>query len=102
MSQPIEALIAILRARSVITPLEKDILDTWDALNTTPFDDNSAQRQIKSNDFNHPDVTIAVEAKPTTIKKPPENITRADLIYILQSQFELLIAKEYHEVSNQN
>lgn len=39
-------LINLLRAKQIVTPLEKDILDTWNELQKTPFDMDSSQRQI--------------------------------------------------------
>ena len=47
-------LIDTLRAKQYITPLEKDILDTWNELQKYPFEMNSAERQVISNDINHP------------------------------------------------
>ena len=39
-------LIAYLRQKQYITDLEKDILDTWNELQKTPFDYRSAQMQV--------------------------------------------------------
>lgn len=39
-------LIAYLRQKQYITDLEKDILDTWNELQKSPFDRSSAQLQI--------------------------------------------------------
>ena len=47
-------LIDTLRAKQYITLLEKDILDTWNELQKYPFDMNSEERQVISNDINHP------------------------------------------------
>lgn len=38
-------LIAYLRQKQYITDLEKDILDTWNELQKSPFDRSSAQLQ---------------------------------------------------------
>lgn len=93
-NEQISAIINILRCMEKITPLQKDILDTWDTLCKNPFDEDAAKKQIVSNDCNHPKIKIAVDAKPTTVQKRPEDITQIDLVYILQSQLEFLIVKE--------
>lgn len=43
-------LIAYLRQKQYITDLEKDVLDTWDELQKSPFDRSSAQLQIMAQD----------------------------------------------------
>lgn len=47
-------LIAYLRQKQYITDLEKDILDTWNELQKSPFDRSSAQLQIMQNNAKHP------------------------------------------------
>ena len=49
-------LIAYLRQKQYITDLEKDILDTWNELQKSPFDRNSAQLQIIQNNTKHPEI----------------------------------------------
>ena len=44
--QQISALINALRYTNQITPLQKDILDTWDALQKKPFDADAAQEDM--------------------------------------------------------
>ena len=87
-------MIEMLKQKKYITPLEKDILDTWNELQKYPFDMNSAERQVISNDINHPKVAIMVTAMPTTIPKPREQITETDLRYLLTMQLSRLIEKE--------
>lgn len=41
-------LIAYLRQKQYITDLEKDVLDTWDELQKSPFDRSSAQLTIET------------------------------------------------------
>ena len=38
-----------LRQAKCITPLEKDILDTWNELQKNPFDRSAAQKQVVQN-----------------------------------------------------
>ena len=93
-------LIDTLRAKQYITPLEKDILDTWNELQKYPFDMNSAERQVISNDINHPQITAVVTAMPITVPKPREQITETDLIYLLTMQLSGLIEKEREATRN--
>ena len=90
----------MLKQKKYITPLEKDILDTWNELQKYPFDMNSAERQVISNDINHPKVAIMVTAMPTTIPKPREQITETDLRYLLTMQLSGLIEKEREATQN--
>ena len=90
----------MLKQKKYITPLEKDILDTWNELQKYPFDMNSAERQVISNDINHPKIAALVTAMPTTVPKPREQITETDLRYLLTMQLSGLIEKEREETWN--
>jgi hypothetical protein len=94
------ALIATLRSKQYITPLEKDILDTWNELNKVPFDMESSLRQILSNDANHLDISAAVNTLPTTVQKPRDQVTEADRRYILTTQLAFLAQKEMEAYGN--
>ena len=59
-------LIEGLRQARCITPLEKDILDTWNELQKSPFDRSSAQLQIVQNNAKHPEIFVAIAALPAT------------------------------------
>ena len=93
-------MIEMLRQEKYITPLEKDILDTWNELQKYPFDMNSAERQVISNDINHPKIAAVVTAMPTTVQKPREQITETDLRYLLTMQLSGLIEKEREATQN--
>ena len=93
-------MIEMLKQKKYITPLEKDILDTWNELQKYPFDMDSAEHQIISNDINHPKVAAMVKAMPTTVPKPREQITETDLRYLLTMQLSGLIEKEREETRN--
>ena len=54
-------LIAYLRQKQYIADLEKDILDTWNELQKTPFDYRSAQMQIMKNDAKYPTVSSVTD-----------------------------------------
>ena len=89
-----------LKQKKNITPLEKDILDTWNELQKYPFNMNSAERQVISNDINHPKIAALVTAMPTTVPKPREQITETDLRYLLTMQLSGLIEKEREATRN--
>lgn len=93
-------MIEMLKQKKYITPLEKDILDTWNELQKYPFDMDSAEHQIISNDINHPKVAAMVTAMPTTVPKLREQITETDLRYLLTMQLSGLIEKEREETRN--
>jgi len=93
-------MIEMLKQKKYITPLEKDILDTWNELQKYPFDMDSAEHQIISNDINHPKIAAMVTAMPTTVPKPREQITETDLRYLLTMQLSGLIEKEREEIRN--
>lgn len=95
----INFLIEILKQKQFITPLEQDILDTWGELQKHPFDMDSANRQIISNDINYPQIAAVVTALPTTVQKATSQITEQDLRYVLSMQLKGLIAKETGEDS---
>lgn len=87
-------LIAYLRQKQYITDLEKDVLDTWDKLQKSPFDRSSAQLQIMQNNAKHPEIFAAIKALPTTVIRPFEQATDSDIRYNLEKQFAALAAKE--------
>ena len=97
---PKSLMIEMLTQKQVLTPLEQDILDTWNELQKRPFSMSSANRQIVSNDINHPQIAVAVAALPTTVQKPQNQITEEDLRYILNMQLSRLVAKETEVLSN--
>ena len=72
-------LIAYLRQKQYITDLEKDVLDTWDELQKSPFDRSSAQLQIMQNNAKHPEIFAAIKALPTTVIRPFDQVTKGDV-----------------------
>ena len=90
----------MLKQKKYITPLEKDILDTWNELQKYPFNMNSAERQVISNDINQPKIAALVTAMPSTVPKPREQITETDLRYLLTMQLSGLIEKEREATRN--
>lgn len=76
-------LIEGLRQAKCITPLEKDILDTWNELQKSPFDRSSAQLQIMQNNAKHPEILSAIKALPITVVRPFDQVTESDIRYNL-------------------
>ena len=100
--QQISAFVNALRYTNQITPLQKDIPDTWDALQKKPFDTEAAHRRIVSNNVNHPDLFVAISAMPDVIQKPFDAVTQEDMIFNLRRQLEVLAAKEMEAHINGN
>ena len=98
--QQISALVNALRYTNQITPLQKDILDTWAELQKKPFDAESAHRQIASNNFSHPDVFMTITAIPGIVQKSAMDLTQDDMIFTLHRQLDGLAAKEMGDQAN--
>ena len=96
----ISALINVLRYSENITPLQKDILDTWHELKKNPFDKDSAQKQIVSNNINHPDIFVAIRVSPGVVQKPFDAVTQEDMIFNLHRQLACLAEKEMEAHTN--
>ena len=96
----ISILIEGLKAKRIITSLEKDILDTWNEYQKDSLDMDSANRQIVSNYGNHSDLYEKVNSLPTTVSKPRSQITEFDLRYILGEQLLFLVDKRNGENKN--
>lgn len=90
----VDLLIDLLKAKGVLTSLEKDILDTYHELHRDPFDMDSVKRQIALNETKYDDLYSKVAALPTTVPKPSSQITDADLRYVLGSHLSILAEKE--------
>ena len=87
-------LIEYLRQKERITPLEKDILDTYNEIQKIPFDRNSAQTQILQSNEKYPEILAAITALPTTVLRPFDQVTESDIRYNLGKQLEALVSKE--------
>lgn len=94
----VSVLIEVLKEKDVITPLEQDILDTYNELNKKSFDREAVIRQCKKNNINHPDIFIAISTSPTTVFKPWPDASNEDVYYNLTSQLGALVEKELEVV----
>lgn len=98
MNNPqISILIATLRASKMITPLQKDILDTWDVLSEEPIDIQNAQAQMCSNNISYPDMIATIGSMPGVVYKSGSMLTKEDIRFTLEKQLEVLVAKEMGE-----
>lgn len=77
--------------------LEKDILDTIEEVSKQSLDFNQANARIASNYFKHNELYSKVCSMPTTVPKSPNQINEMDLRYILKTQLDFLIEKEFQE-----
>lgn len=84
----------LLKQNRLLTPLEQDILDTYNELSKKPLDRNSAIRQSQKNNVNHPDIFVEISAKPTTVLRPWAAASDEDVYSNLISQLEALGKRE--------
>ena len=92
----IRGLISELMIKDNKTPLEKEILDTWNELYKQPFDEKSEKKQVDHNDITHPDICYTIATYPTTVQVSRSyRPTEVDLKYNLKNQLILLAGKEW-------
>lgn len=84
----------LLKQNRLLTPLEQDILDTYNELSKKPFDRNSAIRQSQKNNINHPDIFLEISTNPATVLKPWAAVSDEDVYSSLVSQLEALGKRE--------
>ena len=80
--------------------LEKDILDTIEEASKQSLDFNKANARIASNYFKHHELYSKICSMPTTVPKSPSQINETDLRYILKTQLDFLLEKEFKEKHN--
>jgi hypothetical protein len=93
-------LIATLRAKQWLTPLEKDILDTYHEWSKVPFNRNSAIKKITENNVKYPDIMMAISTMPTTESKPWFKASDEDVVSNLECQLGALAGKELEALKN--
>ena len=91
----------LLKQNRLLTPLEQDILDTYNELSKKPLDRNSAIRQSQKNNVNHPDIFVEISHGPTLID---HNVLLSDCALKLATQgvavVHNLIAGEFQEIES--
>lgn len=101
MNDVVSFLIEFLKSKSIITDLEKDLLDTFNEYVKKPFDKNSAERKIVENNAKYPEIFCAISTKSTTVVKSFSKATEDDIKYNLSQQIELLSTKELEVLNNE-
>ena len=83
MTRNLALWIAALRASKLLTPLQKDILDTWDALNEELLDLSKAQAQMRSNNISYPDMILTIGSMPGVVYKTEQALTEEDIAFYI-------------------
>ena len=81
----------ILRQERVLTPRQKDILDTEKEMLKSPFDRNTAIGQVRKNSMNYPELTRGTIMLLIVKGKVLEQMNNNDIWKILKWQFAELI-----------
>lgn len=94
-----KSLIEILHHQEHLTDLQRDIFNTWNELQKSPIDRNSAINQITQNNAKYPYIYVAIAALPTTVNRTSDKLTEQDIRYNLKNQLSLLVPKGWEELA---
>ena len=84
----------ILKQENVLTPRQKDIIDTEKEMLKSPFDRNTAIGQVEKNCMSYPELALAA-IMPIVIRgRSLEQMTNDNILKILRLQFGILMAEE--------
>ena len=84
----------ILKQENVLTPRQKDIIDTEKEVLKFPFDRNAAIGQVEKNCIRYPKLALGVTVPIAIRGCSLEQMTNDDILKILQLQFGILMAEE--------
>ena len=84
----------ILKQENVLTPRQKDIIDTEKEVLKFPFDRNTAIGQVEKNCMSYPELALGVTVPIAIRGRSLEQMANDDILKILQLQFEILMAEE--------
>ena len=84
----------ILKQENVLTPRQKDIIDTEKEMLKSPFDRNTAIGQVEKNCMSYPELALGVTVPIAIRGRSLEQMTNDDILKILQLQFGILMAEE--------
>lgn len=84
----------ILKQENVLTPRQKDIIDTEKEMLKSPFDRNTAIGQVEKNCIRYPKLALGVTVPIAIRGRSLEQMTNDDILKILQLQFGILMAEE--------
>ena len=82
----------ILKQENVLTPRQKDIIDTEKEMLKSPFD--TAIGQVEKNCMSYPELALGVTVPIAIRGRSLEQMTNDDILKILQLQFGILMAEE--------
>lgn len=84
----------ILKQENVLTPWQKDIIDTEKEMLKSPFDRNTAIGQVEKNCMSYPELALGA-IMPIVIRgRSLEQMTNDNILKILRLQFGILMAEE--------
>ena len=84
----------ILKQENVLTPRQKDIIDTEKEMLKSPFDRNTAIGQVEKNCMSYPELALGA-IMPIVIRgRSLEQMTNDNILKILRLQFGILMAEE--------
>ena len=84
----------ILKQENVLTPRQKDIIDTEKEVLKFPFDRNTAIGQVEKNCMSYPELALGVTVPIAIRGRSLEQMANDNILKILQLQFGILMAEE--------
>ena len=84
----------ILKQENVLTPRQKDIIDTEKEVLKFPFDRNKAIGQIEKNCMSYPELALGVTVPIAIRGRSLEQMANDNILKILRLQFGILMAEE--------
>ena len=84
----------ILKQENVLTPRQKDIIDTEKEVLKFPFDRNAAIGQVEKNCIRYPKLALGVTVPIAIRGRSLEQMTNDNILKILRLQFGILMVEE--------
>ena len=84
----------ILKQENVLTPRQKDIIDTEKEVLKFPFDRNTAIGQVEKNCMSYPELALGVTVPIAIRGRSLEQMAIDNILKILRLQFGILMAEE--------
>ena len=84
----------ILKQENVLTPRQKDIIDTEKEVLKFPFDRNTAIGQVEKNCMSYPELALGVTVPIAIRGRSLEQMANDNVLKILRLQFGILMAEE--------
>lgn len=84
----------ILKQENVLTPRQKDIIDTENEVLKSPFDRNTAIGQVEKNCMSYPELALGVTVPIVIRGRSLEQMANDNILKILRLQFGILMAEE--------